>query len=232
LGLAAFSFFGLPVGSAGNAGPDPCRYGSVVISRRTLSLLLLLAAGSSRSSGQTVWRVTVMGSSSDSRVTAVREAIAFWNAELGRLRSGQRIGAVSVTENPVPEEVLGEASRAVEQGRRPRDLSPWIEPRADELVVVLAGADLMSFAVRGRHGAGGVVVLRTGDDAPLSLPNVARNVAAHELGHLLGLEHNDAVGTLMCGRPARCRPDNFASETPRFFPLTADDERVLRENAP
>ncbi len=204
----------------------------VVTARRALAVFLLVAAGSSGVSAETLWRVTVMGSPSDPRVTAVREAIAFWNTELGQLGSGQRIGAVSVTENPVPEEVLGEASRAVEQGRRPRDLSPWVEPRPDELVVVLAGTDLMSFAVRGRHGAGGVVVLRTGDDAPLSLPNVARNVAAHELGHLLGLEHNDAVGTLMCGRPARCRPDNFASETPRFFPLTADDERVLSGSAP
>ncbi len=76
------------------------------------------------------------------------------------------------------------------------------------------------------------MVLRSADDAPLSLPNVARNVAAHELGHLLGLEHNEATGTLMCGRPAPCRPDLFASDTPRFFPLTAEDERVLRESAP
>ena len=195
-------------------------------------MLLLFAAGCSGASAETLWRVTVMGSSSDPRVTAVREAVAFWNTELDQLGSGRRIGAVSVTENSVPDDVLGDASRAVEQGRRPRDFSPWIEPREGELVVVLAETDLMSFAIRGRHGAGGVVVLRTGDDAPLSLPNVARNVAAHELGHLLGLEHNDAVGTLMCGRPARCRPDSFVSETPRFFPLTADDERVLREGPP
>ena len=170
-----------------------------------------------------------MGNSADVRVAAVRDAIAFWNAELERLGAGTRLGPMSVIENSVPEDVLRDASMAVEQGRRPRDLSPWIEARPDELVVVLATADLMSFAVRGRHGAGGVVVLRSGDDAPLSLPNVARNVAAHELGHLLGLEHNEAMGTLMCGRPARCRPDLYASDTPRFFPLTPDDERVLRE---
>ena len=173
-----------------------------------------------------------MGNPSDVRVTAVREAIAFWNAELERLGAETRLGPMSVIENSVPEEALRDASAAVEQGRRPRDLSPWIDSRPDELVVVLASADLMSFAVRGRHGTGGVVVLRNGDDAPLSLPNVARNVAAHELGHLLGLEHNEAMGTLMCGRPARCRPDSYASDKPRFFPLTAEDERVLRESAP
>lgn len=204
----------------------------MVILPRLLLVLLPLVPGPSAPGGETVWKLRVLGDPTDLRVAAVREAIAFWNSELEEVGAGARIGPMSVTGNPVPEDVLGEASRAVEQGRRPRDLSPWIEPRPDELVVVLANTDLMSFAVRGRHGAGGVVVLRSGDDAPLSLPNVARNVAAHELGHLLGLEHNDATGTLMCGRPARCRPDFFASETPRFFPLTAADERALRESSP
>jgi len=200
--------------------------------RRFLSFLLLLIAAPGVSGGEVSRKVTVMGSPSDVRVAAVREAIAFWNAELERLGAGGRLGPMSVIENSVPEEALQDASLAVERGRRPRDLSPWIEPRPDELVVVLANADLMSYAVRGRHGAGGVVVLRSGDDAPLSLPNVARNVAAHELGHLLGLEHNESTGTLMCGRPALCRPDAFASETPRFFPLTAAEERILRAGSP
>jgi predicted Zn-dependent protease len=38
---------------------------------------------------------------------------------------------------------------------------------------------------------------------PLTLPNVARNVIAHELGHAIGLSHNDDPNYLMCGR--RCR---------------------------
>jgi hypothetical protein len=202
--------------------------------RRLLSFLVLLVAAAGVSSGETSQsrRVTVMGNPADVRVAAVREAVAFWNAELERLGSGTRLGPISVVENSVPADALREASLAVEHGRRPRDLSSWIEPRPDELVVVLASADLMSFAVRGRHGAGGVVVLRSADDAPLSLPNVARNVAAHELGHLLGLEHNEATGTLMCGRPAPCRPDLYASDTPRIFPLTAAEESVLREGSP
>jgi hypothetical protein len=61
---------------------------------------------------------------------------------------------------------------------------------------------------------------------PLSLPNVARNVIAHEVDHALGLGHNDDPTKLMCGRPASCRADAFMSSNERFFPLT-ERERVL-----
>ena len=49
-------------------------------------------------------------------------------------------------------------------------------------------------------------------------------------GHVLGLAHNADSTTLMCGRPAPCRPAVFASDTVYFFPLTAADERSLRRS--
>jgi hypothetical protein len=67
---------------------------------------------------------------------------------------------------------------------------------------------------------------------PRSLPNVLHNLVAHEMGHALGLRHNDDPTMLMCGRPAPCRPGEWVSPTKRFFPLTEADKANLRQRWP
>ena len=57
--------------------------------------------------------------------------------------------------------------------------------------------------------------------------NVGRNVIAHELGHAIGLGHNDDPANLMCGRPASCRPDAFRSNVERYFPLMEEEKQFL-----
>jgi hypothetical protein len=176
-------------------------------------------------------RVTILGDRDDPRVARVHEALANWNGELARLGLRVRFDSGVVTSGALPEDALRAASRAK---RTP--LSPIAEARlrsalADvpgEIVIALSHTDLISFSVPWEDGRKGVVGIRRADVPPLSLPNTVRNVVAHELGHVLGLEHNADSTTLMCGRPASCRPTMFASERARFFPLTAADESELR----
>jgi hypothetical protein len=179
-------------------------------------------------------RITIIGNPNDSRIPPAREAVAHWNHEF--LRLGRRIhfDTAVVKGDSIPDELLRAGSREAAFGFGPATLRLRATP-ADvpaDIVIALSQADLVSFSVRWRTGSRGVVGVRRADIAPLSLPNTVRNVVAHELGHVLGLDHNADSTTLMCGRPAPCRPAVFASDSVRFFPLTAADDHQLQQRWP
>jgi hypothetical protein len=179
-------------------------------------------------------RVAILGKPEDARLPPVREAIEYWNRELLRLGRHIHLALDTVRSDFVGDEVLRAASGEATLGRglAITGLQATLSAVPADIVVALSQTDLISFSLPWRAGGRGVVGIRRSDIPPLSLPNTVRNVVAHELGHVLGLSHNLDSTTLMCGRPASCRPAAFASDTAYFFPLTASDERWLQTRWP
>jgi len=152
--------------------------------------------------------VVVVAHSADARVALVREAVAHWNRVLAGMGSSFRLGPVSIRSG---------GAEAAEPGK---------------IVVVLSDGVFISHVNRLPGGQGALVMIRSDRVPPLSRPNVARNVIAHELGHAIGLGHNSDPAMMMCGRPAPCRPPLFTSATPRYFPLSGADRTNLLAKYP
>ena len=197
------------------------------------ALLAVTACGageSARAAPPTTLHVTILGRAADPRVPAVREALGHWNAAAARLGLAVRFDSGTLVSGPLPEDALRATGRAMPwRALGVMRLRTALAGVPGDVVIALSRAELISFGVTTGTGRVGVIALRPADRRPLSLPNTTRNVVAHELGHVLGLEHNADSTTLMCGRPALCRPTAFASDRAHFFPLTARDEQALRE---
>jgi len=194
-------------------------------------ILIVTALTADAARAQT-WRhvpkVVVVSPADDSRLQAVNEAVAYWNRTLQEMGSGFRLGPVVRMVRSIPEEALQQLSTSVLGNRgRTADFPATLRDLPGDITIFLAASEFVSFASPFNENGKRIVGIRGTSFPPMNLPNVPRNVIAHELGHAIGLRHNTDPTTLMCGRPSLCRPALFRSDQPRMFPLTAVEKSWL-----
>ncbi|MCE2542215.1 MAG: matrixin family metalloprotease [Acidobacteria bacterium] len=169
----------------------------------------------------------------DERLAATREAVAFWNHTLAELQLSPRLAeAAVVVESPLTRPLENYAQRLWRQAGRIS--SGEIGPRAPrelqdvegDIFVLLSRQHLMSFAWPVDHTERYFVAIGTRSNDPVANPVATHNVVAHELGHALGLTHNNHPASLMC---SPCRSALIASHKGRFLPLTPAERARLLE---
>jgi hypothetical protein len=170
--------------------------------------------------------IAVISSESDPRLSLVDEAISFWNRTLQEIGSCFKIGPVRRLVQPLPEEALQLLSFSG-LAHRPVSIPTALRDPPGDIAIYLAASDFVSFISPPGAISSRVVGIRGLAFFPMNLPNVPRNVIAHLLGLAIGLRHNGDPRTLMCGRPASCRPDLFRSDEPHMFQLTEAERRQL-----
>jgi hypothetical protein len=169
----------------------------------------------------------------DPRIALVADAVAFWNNVFLQLATQFRLGALTQVSGAIPVQDLKMiVANMISTGQPPRELPERVSRITGNIVVALSDGDFISFAARPAPGDKTLIAIRDYRLFPLTLPNVARNIIAHEFGHAIGMGHNADPTMLMCGRPASCRPDLFASEVPKYFPLNEAEKAHLRRMYP
>lgn len=202
-------------------------------------LFLVLLLGFSQATGaatqypgrERAWNkiptIVVLGQEGDWRNQLVIDGVDFWNQKLAEIGSGFRLGPVSFVSEIIPPSELAALSQATLDGEPVLEAPSGLMQIEGDLIIALSDWAFVSFAMFFPKVGKRLIGISTFQRSPLRFTNVGRNVLAHELGHAIGLRHNDDRSKLMCGRPASCRPDAFRSDVEHYFPLMEEEKQYL-----
>ena len=209
--------------------PFPMRASSLIAAVTVTAAVSLCRPDAAVAADRSV--LVLAPSAEDDRIEPAREAVAFWNDRLEELGVDVRLtGPRLVVASPIARTVENYARSVAQRGvRLPGGEA---EPDAPEeltgldadIVVLLSRQNILSYTWPLPRTAPPryLVVIRLARGLDRGDAMVSRHVVAHELGHALGLLHNESPQTLMCGP---CQPLTSEPDETGFLPLT-DAERA------